>query len=52
MTKVMLNDGLDRSLAEALEHEATCQTVNFGTADVAEAMQAFVQKREPKFTGR
>ena len=29
-----------------------CQSLNFTTADVAEAMLAFAQKRDPKFTGR
>jgi 2-(1,2-epoxy-1,2-dihydrophenyl)acetyl-CoA isomerase len=52
MIKAQLHVGADSSLAQALEYEATCQTVNFGSADTAEAMLAFVQKRDPKFTGR
>jgi len=52
MIKAQLHVGADSSLAQALEYEATCQTVNFGSADTAEAMLAFVQKREPKFTGK
>ena len=28
------------------------QTVNFGTADTAEAMMAFAEKRDPKFQGK
>lgn len=52
MTKTQLNQSFSLSLAEAVELEAQSQTVNFGTADTAEAMAAFSQKREPKFTGR
>src|SRR5918994_1391139 len=51
MTKTMLNNAFAVSMDQALEDEARCQTVNFGTADTAEAMAAFVQKREPRFTG-
>src|SRR3954469_1659800 len=52
MIKAQLHVGAESSLAQALEYEATCQTVNFNSADTAEAMLAFVQKRAPKFTGR
>jgi len=52
MIKAQLHVGADSSLAQALEYEATCQAVNFNSADTAEAMLAFVQKREPKFGGR
>jgi 2-(1,2-epoxy-1,2-dihydrophenyl)acetyl-CoA isomerase len=52
MTKTMLNNSFMVSMDQALEDEARCQTVNFGTEDTAEAMAAFVQKREPKFQGR
>jgi enoyl-CoA hydratase/carnithine racemase len=52
MIKAQLHVGAESSLAQALEYEATCQTVNFNSADTAEAMAAFVQKREPKFHGR
>jgi enoyl-CoA hydratase/carnithine racemase len=52
MTKKLLNAGLHSSIAEAVEAEAQAQTVNFGTADTAEAMAAFVQKRDPEFRGR
>src|SRR5437868_1351297 len=51
MIKAQLHVGAESSLAQALEYEATCQTVNFNSADTAEAMAAFVQKRDPKFTG-
>jgi 2-(1,2-epoxy-1,2-dihydrophenyl)acetyl-CoA isomerase len=52
MTKTMLNNSFMVSMDQALEDEARCQTVNFGTQDTGEAMAAFVQKREPKFQGR
>jgi 2-(1,2-epoxy-1,2-dihydrophenyl)acetyl-CoA isomerase len=51
-TKRLLGQGLDVSLAQALEAEAQAQAVNFGTRDTAEAMRAFVEKREPTFEGR
>ncbi|MBK9178927.1 MAG: enoyl-CoA hydratase/isomerase family protein [Acidimicrobiales bacterium] len=52
MTKTMLNHSLMVSMDQALEDEARCQTVNFSTSDTAEAMTAFLQKREPRFEGR
>jgi enoyl-CoA hydratase/carnithine racemase len=52
MTKTMLNTSFAVSMDQALEDEARCQTVNFATADVNEAMEAFVQKREARFEGR
>jgi len=52
MTKTMLNAGLATSIDQALEDEARCQSVNFTTADAAEAMSAFIQKRAPNFIGR
>jgi enoyl-CoA hydratase/carnithine racemase len=52
MTKKLLNDSLSMSLDQALEAEGMAQTVNFGTADTAEAMAAFMEKRDPKFSGR
>jgi enoyl-CoA hydratase/carnithine racemase len=40
------------SLSEALHQEAFAQTVTASSSDTAEALRAFFQKREPKFTGR
>ncbi len=51
-TKRLLNNSLNVTLEEALDDEAAAQTVNFSTSDTAEAMRAFSEKREPKFTGR
>jgi enoyl-CoA hydratase/carnithine racemase len=52
MTKTMLNNSIGGSLHESLEDEARCQTVNFKTEDMAEAMMAFVNKTTPTFRGR
>ena len=51
-TKRLLNNSLNVTLEEALDDEAAAQTINFATSDTAEAMRAFTEKREPKFTGR
>ncbi len=51
-TKRLLNNSLNVTLEEALDDEAAAQTINFATSDTAEAMRAFLEKREPKFTGR
>ena len=51
MTKKLLNDSGVVSMAQALEDEARCQTVNFTTEDTREAMRAFAEKRDPHFTG-
>lgn len=51
LTKRMLNNAMNVTLEEALDDEGAAQTVNFGTKDTLEAMEAFVQKREPRFKG-
>lgn len=52
MTKTMLNNSFAVSMEQALEDETRCQSVNFASADTAEAISAFIQKREPTFEGR
>jgi 2-(1,2-epoxy-1,2-dihydrophenyl)acetyl-CoA isomerase len=52
MTKTLLHASYSLSMAEAVEDEARCQAINFATDDTAEAMMAFAQKRDPRFTGR
>jgi 2-(1,2-epoxy-1,2-dihydrophenyl)acetyl-CoA isomerase len=52
MSKKLLNNSAAVSMAQALEDEARCQTVNFTTEDTREAMRAFAEKRSPKFLGR
>lgn len=51
-TKRLLNNSHAVTLEQALEDEGWAQTVNFSTADTAEAMAAFLAKRDPKFEGR
>jgi enoyl-CoA hydratase/carnithine racemase len=51
-TKALLDRGLSRSIEDAVEAEGAAQAVNRKTADSAEALAAFVEKRDPKFTGR
>lgn len=52
MTKRMLDNAASSSLVQALETEAIAQNVNLGTADLAEALTAFAEKRPPVFQGR
>ena len=42
----------DVTLEQALDDEGLAQTVTFSTEDVAEAMGAFIDKRDPVFRGR
>jgi enoyl-CoA hydratase/carnithine racemase len=51
-TKRLINAGPTVSLAEALEAETFVQCHNFHTRDTAEAVRAFLEKREPTFEGR
>ena len=52
MTKRLLTNSFSLALDEALEAEGMAQSVNTGTEDTAEAIRAFLEKREPKFKGR
>lgn len=52
MTKTLLDDAMSVTMAQALEDEARCQTINFYSEDTTEAMRAFGEKREPRFKGR
>jgi 2-(1,2-epoxy-1,2-dihydrophenyl)acetyl-CoA isomerase len=51
ITKKLLNQSLSVSMAEALEFEDVAQSLAFSSSDTAEAMLAFLEKREPRFTG-
>lgn len=51
-SKKLLNQSFTSTLDEALESEGFAQTVQFATDDVKEAGAAFIEKRQPKFSGR
>jgi enoyl-CoA hydratase len=42
----------DGSLQEGLDHESYLHALSCGTADKKEGVAAFLEKRDPKFTGR
>jgi 2-(1,2-epoxy-1,2-dihydrophenyl)acetyl-CoA isomerase len=52
LTKHLLDNSLNVTMEQALDDEGMAQTVNFGTSDTIEAMRAFVEKRQPNFSGR
>jgi 2-(1,2-epoxy-1,2-dihydrophenyl)acetyl-CoA isomerase len=51
MTKRAIYRAAERSLGEALEYEAQLQRAAFRTRDFKEGVTAFLQKRQPVFTG-
>lgn len=50
--KANLNRATERSLEETLDAESVSQSLFFGSEDTREAIMAWIEKREPKFTGR
>lgn len=51
MAKVALNNGAQADLHTALDIEARCFALCFGTQDRVEGMNAFLEKRKPDFKG-
>ena len=51
LMKRAINESFSRSFDEALEQESLDQTAVFSTRDLQEAVRAFFEKREPRFTG-
>lgn len=52
MTKRLLREGQDASLANILQMSAAFQALAHDTADNQEAIDAFVERRKPVFTGK
>jgi len=52
MTKKLLRQAAGRSLDDVLELSAAMQAIAHTTEDHREAVSAFVDKRQPRFTGR
>ncbi len=49
--KRQLNQSYSVSMSDALEFEGVAQSLAFGSKDTAEAMAAFIERRDPHFTG-
>jgi enoyl-CoA hydratase/carnithine racemase len=50
--KLAVNTGMNMDLESALDFEASLSAQAFATADKAEGMRAFLEKRSPRFQGR
>jgi len=51
-SKRLLDNSFSVTLEQAVDDEGRAQTINFVTADTAEAIAAFLEKRSPHFEGR
>lgn len=52
LLKKMLTKGMTENLDTVLDYEAYCQEIAGKTADNAEGIKAFIEKRKPVFTGK
>jgi enoyl-CoA hydratase len=51
IAKAVINRGFESDLASGLQAELLAQSLAFSTNDHVEGIEAFLEKREPKFTG-
>ncbi|UCD84579.1 MAG: enoyl-CoA hydratase [Deltaproteobacteria bacterium] len=51
-TKELINEGFVNTLKSQLDDERQFQILSAGTEDYTEGVEAFLEKREPKFKGR
>ncbi|MET1041325.1 MAG: enoyl-CoA hydratase-related protein [Acidimicrobiales bacterium] len=52
LSKRLLDASAGSSFEEALEGEARSQHITYTTADMGEGISAFLERREPRFTGK
>jgi enoyl-CoA hydratase len=52
MLKRAVYQGLESAVAAAVEYEAFCQAITFGSADLQEGLAAARERRAPRFVGR
>lgn len=52
MAKMAMMTGIQSDLRTGLHTEGRCYSICFGTDDRKEGMNAFLEKRDPEFTGR
>jgi enoyl-CoA hydratase len=52
LAKLAINSGINMDLVSALDFEAECFAMCFATEDQKEGMNAFIEKRKPKFRGK
>ena len=50
-TKALINEGFTNTLKTQMENERQNQIISAGTEDFEEGVEAFLEKREPKFKG-